>query len=287
MSYWVYKCNSRGANGPAWGDWLTVFEHSGPVGWGQTAIIPALARLRRGDTLLAYQTNRNELVGTVRVVGFSNAGGTKRVVVQAIEKIGAKVRPLKKADPKIDRIPALQGGIIATLYEISDRDAVHLIQVAKRKSKRGSQPSATEESVIDTLEAARLEGQGFQTDPEFRRAVERLAVRRAKRHYEKLGYSVIERGKPFDLECTKSRGHLYVEVKGTQTTGLQLILTPNEVDFALAKPMQLFMVHSVRVSKVKRRVAVSGGIDRIISPWRPRRTSLKILAYSVFVGKGG
>ena len=88
-------------------------------------------------TLLAYQTNRNELVGTARVLGFKASEGSRHLVVRPLEKIGNKVRPLKKADSRIDRIPALQGGEIKTLYEIAQSDALYFLRAAKPASSAG------------------------------------------------------------------------------------------------------------------------------------------------------
>ena len=48
------------------------------------------------------------------------------------------------------------------------------------------------------------------------------------------GYEVHDRSKnrSFDLECTRSGERLLVEVKGTTTSGDQVLLTKNEVKLA-------------------------------------------------------
>ena len=287
MAYWVYKCNTTGKNGPASGEWRDVFNESGPVPWGPVDIIPALAQLQKGHILLAYQTDRNELVGIARVTGFTKPLNAKRVIVEALELIGAKVRPLKTANPAIAAIKALQGGEIKTIYDISEMDAIRLVQAARKQIGVDPRPDADpmfnsqerEEPLRDLLETAHLSGRGFQTDPEIRKAVERYAVERARSHYEKLGYGVVEHGKPFDLKCTKQKTTLYVEVKGIQGTDTEIILTPNEVEFARQKKMELFVVHSVKISHRLSRCRVSGGIERVINPWRPRSEDLKPIAY--------
>ena len=58
---------------------------------------------------------------------------------------------------------------------------------------------------------------GFRTDPAMRKAVERYAVQRARHYYELRQFKVRELGRPFDLDCNKSRNYLCVEVKGTQS----------------------------------------------------------------------
>ena len=63
--------------------------------------------------VIAYQTNRNELVGVVKVVEARDPRGF--VYFSPVERIGVRVRPLKSKDAKIASIPALQPGWIATL----------------------------------------------------------------------------------------------------------------------------------------------------------------------------
>jgi hypothetical protein len=132
MAFWVYKCNSSGVNGPTYGDWRDVFKSQAIRPWGQPDITPDLEQLQKSDVLLSYQTDRNELVGTAKVVGFSTKSGVPKLLVKPTEKIGVKVRDLKKADPRIRAIPAFQGGIIATLYDISSGDAKYMLQVARQ-----------------------------------------------------------------------------------------------------------------------------------------------------------
>lgn len=285
MSYWVYKCNRRGLNGPAWGDWEDVFRGNGPVQWGQIDIIPALEDLQPGDTLLAYQTDRNELVGTARVEGFKGPQRRRHVMIRAVERLGAKVRPLKKADPKIAQIQALQGGIVATIYTITDEEARRLIDAARRSrptSRRGrtsTYVNLSDDAVEDALESARLAAQGFTADPERRKVVERFAVDRARSHYEKLGYQVEERGRPFDLECRKQGRVLHVEVKGSQSRGGEVILTRNEVEHAKNNSMELFVVHSIRVTRGPTGYVTSGGMVRVVRPWRPNPQDLVPLVF--------
>jgi hypothetical protein len=94
---------------------------------GLHRLCAGVARATSGDTIIAYQTDRNELVGLARMVKFK---GTE-VYLEAVEKIGTRVRPLKKADTRIAVIPALQPGPIQTIYAISDSDGNRLVQAAR------------------------------------------------------------------------------------------------------------------------------------------------------------
>ncbi|QDE91904.1 hypothetical protein BHS06_24575 [Myxococcus xanthus] len=118
---------------------------------------------------------------------------------------------------------------------------------------------------------ARAKGQGFSSSPEVRRAVESLAMDRAEAHFAAQGYTVERRGKPYDLLCTRAGATLYVEVKGTQTDGAEVLLTPNEVAFAREhrETMALFVLHSVSIESVEGTVQASGGTVRILQPWDP------------------
>ena len=79
----------------------------------------------------------------------------------------------------------------------------------------------------------RKPGSFRQPDPAVRKAVEKAAVRCAKRHYIALGYSVDSREDEnvgWDLDATRGDVVLRVEVKGwSGNTGLSE-LTPNEYD---------------------------------------------------------
>src|ERR1044071_5855859 len=118
MAYWMYKCDSRGRTGRDSGDWRFVFSGESRT-WGQLDTLPELGDLRRNDTVLAYQSDRNELVGIVRVTGFIRKSGGLYLGIQPREVIGAKLRPLKKQDRRIASMSALQQGPVKTLYEMN------------------------------------------------------------------------------------------------------------------------------------------------------------------------
>lgn len=66
MAYWVYKCNSRNRVGQYYGDWQNVFDRApDPVRWGCLDKLRGPKELKKGDTVLADQSGRKELVGIV------------------------------------------------------------------------------------------------------------------------------------------------------------------------------------------------------------------------------
>lgn len=141
MSYWVYKCNARAPDyAGSWGDWWEhVFEPGDERPWGLTTL-KGVGDIRIGDVLLAYQTDRNELVGTARVTGFEPDGKQRRIVIEPTEIIRAKVRPLK-SDSRIGALSAFAPGDIRTAYSIDPDDALHLLRAARTSvSKRSERP---------------------------------------------------------------------------------------------------------------------------------------------------
>jgi hypothetical protein len=159
----------------------------------------------------------------------------------------------------------------------SDVDAAH----QKRGNGSGQRPYAgITDEIRDFVESKRLTAQGFKTNPAIRNTVEQYAVEQARDHYENHGFRVHEHGRPFDLKCENGGNVLYVEVKGTQTSGGEVILTPNEVDFAQKNQMELFVLHSVQVTLRKNRCIARGGVVRVVSPWRPQRAQLQPIAFT-------
>lgn len=129
-------------------------------------------------------------------------------------------------------------------------------------------------------EEAQAGGQGFMLDPAVRAAVEARALAVAKRVYRRDGYEVEVVGRPFDLRCyrrSRPTEKLWVEVKGTQGPGADVILTHGEVEFYSTHfpRTELFVLHSVRTEKGVAR----GGNPRRYRRWRPRDRALRPITY--------
>ena len=114
MAWWIYKCNNKKKwHGHTYiGDWREFFEWGNkPETWGRLSKIPQLRELQPDDSVFAYQTERNELVGLLKMVKFDG----DKVMLEVVEKLGVKVLPLKLADKKIASISALKRGPKQTL----------------------------------------------------------------------------------------------------------------------------------------------------------------------------
>lgn len=128
------------------------------------------------------------------------------------------------------------------------------------------------EDQIDTMaenEKAATTGQGFQITPELRKKIEDLAVEKAEKYFESLGYKVeyVGNKRSYDLECRKGKDVLRVEVKGTQTDGASVILTPKEVLNAVKHNTALFVLHSIKCFKTGSSYSATGGEPFALNPW--------------------
>jgi hypothetical protein len=136
---------------------------------------------------------------------------------------------------------------------------------------RGGVGADVDESVVEALERSQARGQGFLLDSKLRKALEDYAMDSAKRYFEAEGYECEDRSKtcPYDLRCSLGHEVLHVEVKGTQTDGGEIILTPGEVEFARGHKgrMALFVLHSIQVSEGDDGFMLTGGEHHLIQPW--------------------
>jgi hypothetical protein len=140
-----------------------------------------------------------------------------------------------------------------------------------------------DKGVVDELEKGLAGGQGFVLDSKVRQALEGYAMDAAKRHYKGLGYRWEDLSKtcPYDLRCSKGNDVVYVEVKGTQTDGVEIILTPGEVEFARRHKgqMALFILHSIHVAAGEGGPVLSGGERYLIQPWDVDLGTLKPVSF--------
>jgi hypothetical protein len=127
---WIYKCNATNSSGPDTGDWRAVFAKQGAQPWG-TDTLKGMNKVRRGDRVLALQSDRHELVGIALILGFVTLRTGRYVRLRPLESLHVKIPPLKKQDPTIASIPALKGGPVASVYDISDEDAERLLSAAR------------------------------------------------------------------------------------------------------------------------------------------------------------
>lgn len=121
-------------------------------------------------------------------------------------------------------------------------------------------------------------GQGFASNPADRRALEQLAMKRAKAHFRRHFTDVkdVSVSQPYDLHCTEGKKELLVEVKASTGNGSVVILTRNE--FALAKQGKsaLYILHSVKLQGGR----AFGGKERVLRSWDVRAGVATPIAYT-------
>ncbi len=129
-------------------------------------------------------------------------------------------------------------------------------------------------------------GQGFSTDPETKDAVEAAAMAAALSHYEREGWAVTDVSMKkigYDLLCERDGDCLHVEVKGTTQPPKSVLVSPNEVSFALAHPdtATLFVWSNIVVTKREAGPPVAtGGVATPLKPWPVEMDRLSPTGYN-------
>lgn len=123
-------------------------------------------------------------------------------------------------------------------------------------------------------------GQGFDLNSEQRRAVELRAMLIARLYLEGDVWTVADTSAhaPYDFYCRKGAAQLFVEVKGTTSSGSSIVLTRNEVaHHQLVYPNNaLILVSDIKLDQTGR---ASMGIPKAICPWSIQESSLTVIPY--------
>jgi hypothetical protein len=125
-------------------------------------------------------------------------------------------------------------------------------------------------------------GQGFAVDQKVRVAIESLAMNAAIEHFVADGWDVedVHGSESYDLRCFYDADELHVEVKGTTTAGLEILLTANEVRHARKHRTALFVLADVDVRRDENAsLTVQGGRAFVVDPWVPKDEVLTALSF--------
>ena len=222
--------------------------------------------------------------------------------------------PVIRSNPQLGEPMVLQGGELGDAYERSAvltrrypvdsvpsdetlyDDAVEFAGYLKRvydAQALGLAPATPPPEVleVETVAAGQPErrgaGQGFGLSRAERRAVEMHAMRLAKVHLESLQWRVrnVSATKPYDFECKRASEEMIVEVKGTTSTGEQIVLTKNEVAAHRARHPNnaLIVVHSITLTRTQDSPNPEGGELLMLSPWEIVESQLRPLAFQYIV----
>lgn len=169
--------------------------------------------------------------------------------------------------------------------ELTVEDVRVLRRGIKLRDESADESDAAHDSeIVETAERIRAESQGLAVSPAVRKAIEDYAMKEAAAHFKQEGYTVrdVSKCESYDLHCKRQKEVLRVEVKGTQTAGDEIWLTPAEVRLARKESPHtaLFVLHSVTVLENDGTPEVSAGKSRVMQPWDPSDAMLKPRAYS-------
>ena len=168
---------------------------------------------------------------------------------------------------------------------ISFKPGLDPIPTAQELEKALTRPDFDREAelILRTLERGAETGQGFSADYPTKRAIEVHAMDRARAHYSQKGWTVrdVSADRPYDLHCERGPEQLRVEVKGTRSTGLSVMVTANEVMNAKDHPdaTALFVVSYVEVEQSPDGPVADGGRITELNPWRPAAELLQAIAF--------
>ena len=144
---------------------------------------------------------------------------------------------------------------------------------------------AIAQQVTKEIDLDEEEGQGRITNQELKIAIEMYAMNKAFDYYKSQGYATFDvsnkRKIGYDIRCERPGSTRYVEVKGTQNDGWCVIVTKTEVDKAKLEPRDLFIVNNIkhRYDLEESEYKCEGGGVKIFSPWKPTKSSLKVIDY--------
>ncbi|WP_433265206.1 MrcB family domain-containing protein [Actinosynnema sp. CS-041913] len=201
--------------------------------------------------------------------------------------------------------PAYEAGTVAAFKypvgaipdeSVLERDLAYMLSVLSTLYQRVDTaldlPGELSPEVADAIVAGervagrRGGGQGLRLSVPERLAVEHRAVLLATEHLRGLGYRVEDVGatKPYDLDAKRGDEHLFVEVKGTTSTWTdrsEIILTGNEVELHEREypNTMLVVVSGIALDRDTDPPTASGGILRVVHPWRITRERLTAVTY--------
>jgi hypothetical protein len=199
----------------------------------------------------------------------------ERVLIRYVVPPGLPLLTRGEPDPVLDALSVsrARGG---TVFAVTPGQWTALVAAAGGWPTPAGAPAEVDEvrRAVEEQAGRRPAGQGRQTDPRVRLAVEAHAMALAARPYAGQGWSVedVSARESYDLRCTRSDGtELRVEVKGTTGAGAAVLLTPNEVAHARTHypAMALIVVAGIWVAEADDGPPrASGGVPHVHEPWR-------------------
>ncbi|HSH59559.1 MAG TPA: DUF3883 domain-containing protein [Acidimicrobiales bacterium] len=244
---WVYKCNANDHSPQiSRGDWLEFYTKYDGGEWGGSTTMASHAsldilwnRMRPGDLVLAWQTDRRHAVGLCTVNRLddwtdSDGEAQRDMILESHGEVFSPPVPLldlRKTDHQLASVRCFRQGQVSTLYETSAGEARILLKACGLSSRKLSQAGSSPDS-----RAQMRRGAGFGDATENRR-VEEAAVKAFKGHYR--GWRVDDRQSDnvgYDFCVRRKADERHVEVKGVRGSQPSFLITENEVNVASRDP---------------------------------------------------
>jgi Domain of unknown function (DUF3883) len=161
-------------------------------------------------------------------------------------------------------------------------------ELERMVSGGGAVPDVDAVREVVQVAAGRVLGrtQGFLLSPAVKRAVELHAMGRAIAYYSReWDVEDVSADHSYDLECRRAQSVLYVEVKGSTSTGEVVIVTRNEVRHARSHhpDTELFIVSRIAVSHPETEPLASGGVEHRHPGWMADDSRLEAIGFEYTV----
>jgi hypothetical protein len=264
-----------------------LFGYFQPQMQASTIALERIAPGRIGDSLrgvLVIFVATNPKCGGQRVVGWYRDATVHRRAQSSpatirngfnyfLEAATENAVLLPTAERKC-RVPSGKNGIgranICYVYDSAGKlkpmpwvgRVVDFVANYSRENLLASPQAEASSSIVQGLKEDIERAAGFQTNPKIRKVVEMHAMESAETEFRNRGYKVkdVSQTWSYDLLCIKGDETKYVEVKGTQAGGLEVVLTAGEVRFVEEHKQDciLCVVHGIEV-KGERAPKASGG----------------------------
>lgn len=202
---------------------------------------------------------------------------------ESLSAIGAKVDRIEVRDPLREYwlSSADRSTLRALVFEMLEGGDANSQAVARVLP--GDEQADTSTKAMRSIVSG---SQGRTSDVAVRLAVERHAMARVIAHYRSEGWCVtdVSATHSHDLLCTRAGESLLVEVKGTTGLGRKVQLTANEVALARSgAEAALAIVAEIDLIRDGAAVYAEGGALRILAPWAPDASDLRVVAYQYTV----
>ena len=145
---WVYKCNATDPNNEGQGDWDYFFKKMRGRGrWGGTDCIfnPSsrqilLEEMKKGDLVLAWQTDRRVAIGLCVVDLLQIMGGEANIHLKKLMVFPGSVAILghKKSSRALAEGKAFVQGKLGTLFETTPEEAQEIARLCGFSSQLGT-----------------------------------------------------------------------------------------------------------------------------------------------------